>query len=110
MAMPQRTFLVLLALKDEPLYGYALRKKVLILSRGRLELEPGGLYRLIARLQGDGLVEAAPKPPSDTSADTRRRYYQLTPPGHDALREEAVRLTELAALSEVRTLAGGRGR
>ncbi len=109
MSMPHRTFLVLLALEGEPLYGYALRKRVLVLSGGRFELEPGGLYRLIGRLQGEGLVQSVPRPQSDLSGDARRQYYGLTAAGEEALREEAIRLTDLAGRSEVRALAEGRG-
>jgi DNA-binding PadR family transcriptional regulator len=109
MPLPQRTFFVLLALGGQPLYGYALRKKVLELSGGALELEPGGLYRLIGRLQDEGLVQAVPRPPSDRSADSRRQYYGLTPAGHETLREEAAHLTGLAGRPEVRAAAQGRG-
>ena len=48
--MIDRSFLVLLALHRAPSHGYAIKKSVLELSGGTLDLEPGGLYRLIGRL------------------------------------------------------------
>lgn len=109
MPLPQRTFLVLLALRGQSLYGYALRKTVLELSGGTLELEPGGLYRLINRLLEEGLVQAVPRPSKDESNDSRRQYYGLTPAGREVLREEAALLTDLAGRPEVKAAAASRG-
>lgn len=102
MADDNRTFLVLLALDRAPLYGYAIRKRVLELSGGSVELEPGGLYRLMAALERDALIAPTDPPEGSEDEDSRRRYYALTADGRRALAEEAVRLQELVERSEVR--------
>jgi DNA-binding PadR family transcriptional regulator len=102
-----RAFHLLLALGDGPGYGYAIRKRVLDLSRGAVELEPGGLYRMMSGLERDGLIEPVEPPPGEEGGDSRRRYYSLTLAGRRVLTEEARRLTELAARPEVRALVGG---
>jgi PadR family transcriptional regulator PadR len=106
--LTQRTFYLLLALHDGPLHGYAIRKRVLELSDGVFELEPGGLYRRIARLERDGLIEPAAPPPEVESHDERRRYYRLTKGGQRALEREASRLAGLVERPEVATILGGR--
>lgn len=103
-----KTFHVLLALDEAPQHGYAIRTSVAERTRGAIELEPGGLYRLIARLEADGLIAPSDAPPDPDSDDPRRRYYRLTDLGHDVLAEEACRLTELARTPEVAALAASR--
>lgn len=102
MANDNRTFMVLLALDGDPMYGYAIRKRVLELSDGSVELEPGGLYRLMAALERDALIARADPPPGVHVTDSRRRYYALTEEGRRTLAREAQRLHELVARSEVR--------
>jgi DNA-binding PadR family transcriptional regulator len=103
-----RTFHVLLVLGDGPQHGYGIKMRVKEQTTGRIELEPGGLYRLIARLEQDGLVERSDPPADAPSTDPRRRYYELTPLGRTVLAEEAKRLTRLAALPEVVAMARSR--
>jgi DNA-binding PadR family transcriptional regulator len=105
MGLSQKTFFVLLALRDAPLHGYAIRTTVLELSDGAFELEPGGLYRLLQRLQEDGLIGPSRPPREADSDDPRRRYYSLTREGHRALKSEAGRLARLVARPEVAALA-----
>ncbi len=97
--MPQteKTIHVLLALRDEPIHGYSIRQRVLEVTEGSVALDPGGLYRLIARLEREGLVESVDQPDHIASNDTRRVYYTLTAAGRDVLREEATRLARLVA-------------
>jgi DNA-binding PadR family transcriptional regulator len=82
--------LVLLVLADAPAHGYAIRRRVIERSDGAVDLDPGSLYRLIARLADDGLVD-------ETSRDEegRRRTYRLTPRGRRVLAAELDRLTLL---------------
>jgi DNA-binding PadR family transcriptional regulator len=69
--------LILSSLADGAKHGYALTKDIEQFSRVRLA--PGTLYEALSRLEGQGLIEALP-------SDDRRRPYQLTAAGAEALR------------------------
>ena len=88
-------FMVLLALQEGPSHGYGIRKEVLERSEGTVELDPSGLYRLIARLESDGLLRASRARPPEEQDDERRNYYELTPVGRRVLAAEARRLARL---------------
>lgn len=105
-----RVFHLLLALSHGPQHGYGVKKAIKERTDGTLDLDPGGLYRLVARLEEDGLVTDADPPESEASSDSRRRYYALTPLGEAALQAEARRLAEIVAWPDVKALArSGRG-
>ncbi|MCG8455597.1 MAG: helix-turn-helix transcriptional regulator [Holophagales bacterium] len=93
------TSMVLLALAEGPSHGYAVRAWIQRRSGGSLELGTGQLYRLLARLLDRGWLEESPAPKDEAKDDPRRRYYRLTPIGHQVLRAEAARLEELVRLS-----------
>lgn len=103
--LPPHAFLVLLALHEGPKHGYGLKKRVAERSHGSVDLDAGGLYRLIARMEERGWVEPAP-PASveEESEDPRRKYYRLTAAGRGALAEEARRLQGLVRAPDVRAL------
>jgi DNA-binding PadR family transcriptional regulator len=101
-----KVFMVLLALREGAGHGYAIRKDVLERSDGAVELDPGGLYRLIARLESDGLIAAAEDRPPAEKDDDRRNYYALTELGEAVLAAEARRMARLVQLPEVREAAG----
>lgn len=69
--------LILSSLADGPKHGYALTKDIEDFARVRLA--PGTLYEALGRLEGQGLIEAL-------AAQDRRRPYQLTAAGAEALR------------------------
>jgi PadR family transcriptional regulator, regulatory protein PadR len=93
----------LLALAGGPLHGYALAVAIADESGGRLTPRAGSMYRVIARLISDGLVdEAEPDEPVEPHPGLSRRYYELTQAGRAALSAEARRLREAAALAERR--------
>ena len=100
-----KVFMVLLALSEGATHGYAIRKDVLERSAGAVELDPGGLYRLIARLEADGLIEPTLGRPPAADDDDRRNYYGLTKLGRAVLAAEARRLARLVDLPEVRKAA-----
>ena len=101
-----RVFLVLLTLHGRPQHGYGIKTAIKQKTRGTIDLDPGGLYRLIGRLEDQGLVAPAPSTPADESGDDpRRRYYELTDLGRDVVRAEARRLTDLVANPDVVALA-----
>jgi DNA-binding PadR family transcriptional regulator len=99
-----KPFLLLLVLEqDGPLHGYAIKKQMLERSGGTVRMDPGGLYRLIARLERDGLVRPAPRPADDP--DERRQYVAITDWGRSVLAAEARRIAELARIPAVQALA-----
>jgi DNA-binding PadR family transcriptional regulator len=81
---PPRHFLlpaVLLLLSEEPGYGYSLTKGLEELRFGRVDRP--SVYRALAQLERDGLVESWPGAPT---AGQTRRVYGLTEQGQRALR------------------------
>ena len=103
------TYHVMLALADWPLHGYGIIKEIAERTDGQMDLEAGTLYAAIKRLVDDGLLEAAPRDPQDTS-DQRRRSYQLTGFGRKVLRAESARMVSLIAVArEKHVIAGGSG-
>ena len=69
-------------------------------SEGRVELQAGALYRLLARLLDDGLVVESQRRPAADADDERRRYYRLTPLGRRIATAEADRLWRLLAIAK----------
>jgi DNA-binding PadR family transcriptional regulator len=69
--------LILSSLADGAKHGYALTKDIEQFAAVRLA--PGTLYEALSRLEGQGLIEAL-------ASEDRRRPYQLTAAGAEALR------------------------
>jgi DNA-binding PadR family transcriptional regulator len=69
--------LLLAALEDGPLHGYAVIERLRAGSDGRIELPTGTVYPALHRLERAGLVRSSW---SDESG-RRRRSYRLTPAG-----------------------------
>jgi len=91
-------FHILLALAAGPLHGYRIMKDVERDTGGEVTLEIGSLYRLLARLVAEGLIDDV------DSADERRRYYRITAAGRKALKSEAARLASVVSLVRARKL------
>jgi DNA-binding PadR family transcriptional regulator len=91
-------FHILLALTGGPLHGYRIMKQVERDTAGEVTLEIGSLYRLLARLVAEGLIDHI-----DT-ADERRRHYCITPAGRKTLKSEAARLANVVTLVRARKL------
>lgn len=99
-----KPFLLLLVLEQGgPLHGYAIKNAMHDRSNGTVSMDPGGLYRLIARLERDGLVGRVDAPTDDL--DARRQYVAITEWGRSVLAAEASRIASLARLPEVQALA-----
>ena len=90
-------FHILLALADGPRHGYGIMKEVERESAGAVRLEVGSLYRLLARLLEEGLIEEA-------DADERRKFYRITRLGRKILKTEAERLAGVVELIRSRRL------
>lgn len=95
--LTQAGFLVLLSLASEERHGYAIMRFAEETTEGRVRLPPGTLYRTLARLVADGLVEEIEGSDPEAPHDARRRYYRLTEPGRRAVLEEAELLARLSS-------------
>jgi DNA-binding PadR family transcriptional regulator len=97
-------FQILLALAEQPLYGYAIMADVLARTDGRMKLWPGMLYGSLKRLSEAGLVKET-DPPHDAPRDRmERRFYRITKAGRSALRDEAARLSAYVETARARNL------
>ena len=91
--------LILSSLAEGTKHGYALTKDIEAFAGVRLA--PGTLYEALARLDGQGLIEAV-------ESDDRRRPYRLTAAGAAALRThlEGQRRVADVGLRRLATSAG----
>lgn len=87
--------MILLLLAEEPTYGVELMDRLDERSDGTLRLNPGSLYRTIARLVDDGLAEPVEEASGPDGAGAPRKVYRVTERGRDALRSEARRQATL---------------
>jgi DNA-binding PadR family transcriptional regulator len=85
------SFEILLALMDGDLHGYAILQAVESRLSGKLPLRTGTMYRALARLMDEGLIERAG---TNDDEDPRRRYYRITAHGRDTAKAEARRLAD----------------
>ena len=83
MALREPTLFILAALAGGRLHGYGIIQRTEQQSDGRVKLDPGTLYRAIARLRNAGLLEEAERKAADDVQGRARRYYTLTPAGRD---------------------------
>jgi DNA-binding PadR family transcriptional regulator len=98
-------FEILLALSEGDRHGYAILQEVERRVGSVLPLRTGTLYRALARLLDDGLIDHAP---GHNAEDPRRRHYRITPRGRDVARAEARRLADQVAAARAKKLLRGR--
>jgi DNA-binding PadR family transcriptional regulator len=85
------SFEVLLALLEGELHGYAILQAVEGRLAGKLPLRTGTMYRALARLMDEGMIERVDGGVDD---DPRRRYYRITAFGRQTAKAEARRLAD----------------
>jgi DNA-binding PadR family transcriptional regulator len=95
-------FEILLALADGEQHGYRIMQEVNARSGGAVILHAGTLYRALARLLEQELIEELAARPAED--DERRRYYRLTDRGVAVARAEAGRLAGQVAAARARRL------
>ena len=98
-------FEILLALADGEQHGYRIMQEVNARSAGAVTLHAGTLYRALARLLEQSLIEELAERPAED--DERRRYYRLTALGQAVARAEVERLAGQVAAAR-RLFRGGR--
>lgn len=84
---------LLLSLNQGERHGYGLMQDVEERSDGEVTIQTGALYRILHRMENDGLVTEA-EPPADET-DGRRRYYRVTRFGAAVLAAELARMRVL---------------
>lgn len=82
---------VLAAVGAEGAHGYDIRGAIERMTDGALCVDPGGLYRVLRRLEEDGLVTSRWE---EGEAGPQRRTYRLTEDGKHALGHWADHLRE----------------
>jgi DNA-binding PadR family transcriptional regulator len=85
------SFEILLALLHGDLHGYAILQAVESRLTGKLPLRTGTIYRALARLMDEGLIE---RTGAVEDEDPRRRYYRITAHGRTTAKAEARRLAD----------------
>ncbi|MDX1393227.1 MAG: PadR family transcriptional regulator [Gemmatimonadota bacterium] len=77
--------LILKTLDGESLHGWAISKRILLLSKDVLEVNQGSLYPALYRMRDRGLIASRP----GVSDEGRRvKVYHLTAKGRKALERE----------------------
>ena len=95
-------FEILLALADGEQHGYRIMQEVNARAAGSVKLHAGTLYRALARLLEQELIEELSERPAED--DERRRYYRLTERGIAVARAEADRLHSQVVAAGMRRL------
>jgi DNA-binding PadR family transcriptional regulator len=108
--LPAATFHILMALARRELHGYAILQDVASRTEGAIRLSAGTLYRTVHRLLEQGLIVELRERPAPEEDDERRRYYRLTPLGHEVACAEGERLESLVAMARERGLLPEEGR
>ena len=104
--------LVLLSvLSEEPLYGYAISKRVAAGSDGAMKLSPGVLYPLLRTLEKQGLIAATWETVRSERAEEgtegrKRKWYRLSEKGRKHLEQRIAAHRAHQAMIE-RFLNGG---
>jgi DNA-binding PadR family transcriptional regulator len=99
--------LTLLLLAEGPTYGVALMEALEERSGGTIRLNAGSLYRLLASLVDDGLVEPAEEVANPAGAGAPRKLYALRDFGRAVLAAEARRQAELLEMARALNLLEG---
>jgi DNA-binding PadR family transcriptional regulator len=98
------SFEILLALLDSDLHGYAILQAVEARLSGKLPLRTGTIYRALARLLEEGLIERAERVSDE---DPRRLNYRITAYGRDIAKAEARRLADQVEAARAHRLLPG---
>ncbi|HET9423737.1 MAG TPA: PadR family transcriptional regulator [Gemmatimonadaceae bacterium] len=85
--------LLMRAVADEALHGYALVHRLKLISGGRLNVPQGSLYPALHRLENAGLLKAT-WGPTDTGREAK--FYRLTAKGRKRLESEMAEWRELS--------------
>jgi transcriptional regulator len=85
--------LLMRAVSDEALHGYALVHRLNIISGGRLSVPQGSLYPALHRLENQGFLKATW---GETDTGREAKFYRLTAKGRKRLDAEMAEWRELS--------------
>jgi PadR family transcriptional regulator, regulatory protein PadR len=85
--------LVMRAVADEALHGYALVHRLRLISGGRLRIPQGSLYPALHRLENQGLLKAEW---AATQTGREAKFYRLTAKGRKRLESDVAEWKELS--------------
>ena len=88
-ALTEAVYYILLSL-DQPMHGYGIMQNTEQLSGGRVRLAAGTLYGALNTLLDKGWIKALPG-----EKNSRKKEYQITDAGREAVLREMERLAEL---------------
>jgi len=104
--LPHLPLHVLLALSAEDvMHGWAIIKRIEVMTDGRTCPSTGSLYLAMGRLAERGLLEEIAAPDEET--DSRRKYYRITPLGRRVIEAESRRLAALVDVARASRLLSG---
>jgi DNA-binding PadR family transcriptional regulator len=86
-------FDILLSLAGGERHGYGIIQDAR--ERGHAAPDIGTLYRALARMVDQGLIEAGDRLPAPDAGEERRNYYRITAAGLKVAKAEARRLESL---------------
>lgn len=85
--------LVMRAVADEAMHGYALVHQLRLISGERLQIPQGSLYPALHRLENAGMLRSFWAP---TPTGREAKFYRLTPKGRRKLETEVAEWRELS--------------
>ena len=77
--------LILKTVAQEPLHGYGIAQRILLVSKEILQVQQGSLYPALHRLQRKGLLKSEWK---ESGSGPMAKYYSLTAAGRKHLQKE----------------------
>jgi DNA-binding PadR family transcriptional regulator len=102
-------FHILLSLAAGDRHGYGIIQDAEARDVGAVP-DVGTLYRALARMVEQGLIDAADRRKAPDAGDERRNYYRITPLGMNVARAEARRLASLTRAAQLGGLLPERAR
>lgn len=94
--LSESTYLVLLALTEEPLHGYGIIKKIEEYSDGDIVLAPGTLYGVLTNLQKQKLIELV----TAEKESRQKKVYRLSDDGLASFNSEYQRFKRILSISD----------
>ena len=92
-------FHILLSLAAGERHGYGIIQEIEAL--GEKAPDVGTMYRALARLEENRLIDAVARRPAANAGDERRNYYRITVVGMRVARAEARRLEALTRAARI---------
>lgn len=93
--LSEPTYLILLALINEPLHGYGIIKTIFDISEEQYDIAPGTLYGVLKNLEKQKAIEVV-----GVDLDNRKKkIYAITDLGRDILLQEQQRYEKLLSFT-----------